>query len=60
MSIRLFVSVSSLLLAGWLGLTFISEVPPNRYPKPDSAKTTAVTTADNEDAMLLVKAPDSP
>jgi hypothetical protein len=57
MSIRLFVSVSSLLLAGWLGLTFISEVPPNRYPKPETAK---AATAPDEDAMLLAKAPDSP
>ncbi len=51
MSIRLFVSVSSVLLAGWLGLTFVSEVPPNRYPKPDVAK--ATISADDEKLLVV-------
>jgi hypothetical protein len=31
-NIRNFVCATSLLLAVWLGLTFVSEVPSHRYP----------------------------
>jgi hypothetical protein len=31
-NIRNFVCAASMLLAIWLGLTFVSEVPSNRYP----------------------------
>jgi len=31
-NIRNFVCAASLLLAVWLGLTFVNDVPPNRYP----------------------------
>jgi hypothetical protein len=38
-----FVSGSSVLLAGWLGATFLNEVPAQRYPKLDKAtETTAL------------------
>lgn len=33
MEIRRFVSGTSIILAGWLGVTFIREVPSQRYPK---------------------------
>ena len=35
MSTRRFVSGSSVILAGWLGATFLNEVPAQRYPKLD-------------------------
>ena len=35
MNTRRFVSGSSILLAGWLGATFLNEVPSQRYPKLD-------------------------
>jgi hypothetical protein len=35
MNIRQFVSGSSVILAGWLGATFLNEVPAQRYPKLD-------------------------
>lgn len=35
MKLRNFVSTSALFLAGWLGFTFIHEVPTQRYPKLD-------------------------
>ncbi|MEO7340386.1 MAG: hypothetical protein ABI073_05870 [Luteolibacter sp.] len=37
MNIRNFVSGSSVILAGWLGATFLNEVPAQRYPKLDKA-----------------------
>ena len=38
-----FVSGSSILLAGWLGATFLNEVPAQRYPKLDrTTNTTAI------------------
>ena len=37
MSIRTFVSGSSVILAGWLGATFLNDVPAQRYPKLDKA-----------------------
>lgn len=41
MKIRRFVSGSSILLAGWLGATFLNEVPSQRYPKLDKKPATA-------------------
>lgn len=35
-----FVSGSSVLLAGWLGATFLNEVPAQRYPKLDKTPNT--------------------
>lgn len=42
MNTRRFVSGSSILLAGWLGATFLNEVPAQRYPKLDKTPATAV------------------
>jgi hypothetical protein len=33
MKLGLFVTTSAVVLAGWLGLTFIHEVPSQHYPK---------------------------
>jgi hypothetical protein len=33
MSIQRFISGSSIILAAWLGATFLNEVPAQRYPK---------------------------
>lgn len=33
MKLGQFVTTSSVVLAGWLGFTFIHEVPSQRYPK---------------------------
>jgi hypothetical protein len=33
MNLRYFVSGSAAILAGWLSLTFVLEVPSQRYPK---------------------------
>jgi hypothetical protein len=41
MNTRCFVSGSSILLAGWLGATFLNEVPSQRYPKLDKKPATA-------------------
>ena len=40
-----FVSGSSLILAGWLGATFLNEVPAQRYPMLD--KKPAVAESSN-------------
>lgn len=48
MSIRNFVSGSSVALAGWLGITFLNDVPSQRYPRLDkmSSRTTQVVSKD--------------
>ncbi len=33
MKLGQFVTTSSVILAGWLGFTFVHEVPSQRYPK---------------------------
>lgn len=55
MNIRKFVSGSSVILAAWLGATFLNEVPAQRYPKLD--KTSAVTplTADKSSVVASAK-----
>lgn len=52
MNIRHFVSGSSILLAGWLGLTFVHEVPAQRYPKLEKAKTAAASDEKNQNSLL--------
>jgi len=37
MNVRNFVSGSSVVLVGWLGATFLNEVPSQRYPKLDKS-----------------------
>jgi hypothetical protein len=39
MKLRYFVSTSALVLAAWLGFTFVNEVPTQRYPKLDKYTT---------------------
>lgn len=48
MNIRNFVSGSSVVLAGWLGVTFLNDVPAQRYPRLDktSSRTTQVVSKD--------------
>ncbi|MGL5018408.1 MAG: hypothetical protein ACRDBP_09760 [Luteolibacter sp.] len=58
MSTRRFVSGSSILLAGWLGATFLNEVPSQRYPKLDKTPPTAATPV-SEDETALASATDS-
>jgi hypothetical protein len=53
MSTRRFVSGSSVILAGWLGATFLNEVPSQRYPKLDKKPTAAVTT-DSPEKLAVV------
>ncbi len=48
MNTRRFVSGSSVILAGWLGATFLNEVPSQRYPKLDNKPATAATPASPE------------
>lgn len=36
MQLRTFVTICSAVLLGWLGLTFVHEVPSNRYQKKDA------------------------
>lgn len=47
-----FVSGSSIILAGWLGATFLNEVPSQRYPKLDKKPTTAAVEADSPTVIL--------
>ena len=49
-----FVSGSSVLLAGWLGATFLNEVPAQRYPKLD--KTTETTALPETEVKPVVSA----
>jgi len=53
MNIRSFVSGSSILLAGWLGATFLNEVPSQRYPKLDKKPATAAVTGSQEKLAVL-------
>jgi hypothetical protein len=41
MNTKLFVTGSSIILAGWLGATFFNDVPSQRYPKLDRSPATA-------------------
>lgn len=43
MQLRHFVSGSSVILSGWLAVTFIHQVPSQRYPKLDKYPTTTMT-----------------
>lgn len=56
MNTRRFVSGSSVILAGWLGATFLNEVPSQRYPKLDKKPATAALPEDPAaDAMLAAQ-----
>lgn len=58
MNTRRFICGSSIILAGWLGATFLNDVPAQRYPKLDK-KTTAIPlapeTADSAVATVQAK-----
>ena len=41
MQLRQFVSGSAVILAGWLAVTFVYEVPSQRYPKLDKYPATS-------------------
>lgn len=41
MKLRHFVSGSSVILAGWLAVTFVYHVPAQRYQKPEKYPTTS-------------------
>jgi hypothetical protein len=44
MQLRHFVSGSSVILAGWLAVTFFHQVPSQRYPKLEKYPTTSMHT----------------
>lgn len=56
MNVRQFVSGSSLLLAGWLGVTFVREVPPKQYPtigRSPAPEATASTPREDNGLIAL-------
>jgi hypothetical protein len=53
MNTRRFVSGSSILLAGWLGATFLNEVPSQRYPKLDKKPTAAIPKVSPEKLAVV-------
>ena len=55
MSTRRFVGSSSVILACWLGATFLKEVPAQRYPKLDRRPTTAAVQTENPQAILAAQ-----
>jgi hypothetical protein len=52
MNIRNFVSGSSVVLAGWLGATFLNEVPSQRYPKLDKDSSSSALPSDVDAHMV--------
>lgn len=55
MNTKRFVTGSSVVLAGWLGATFLNEVPSQRYPKLD--KRTAASETEMQSDELISTAP---
>ncbi len=53
MNTRRFVSGSSILLAGWLGATFLNDVPSQRYPKLDKKPAAAAAELGSSPAALI-------
>ncbi len=53
MNTRRFICGSSIILAGWLGATFLNEVPAQRYPKLDKKPATAHVDHENSDLILV-------
>ncbi len=58
MNTRRFVSGSSIILAGWLGATFLNEVPSQRYPRLDKKPATTEVQATQE-KLVAVSVSDS-
>ncbi len=55
MNIRRFVSGISIILACWLGATFLNEVPAQRYPKLDKKPTTASVNELGENPFIAIQ-----
>ena len=55
MNTRRFVSGSSFLLAGWLGATFLNEVPSQSYPKLDKKPTVASRAGDSSRSLIATQ-----
>lgn len=55
MNTKRFVTGFSVILAGWLGATFLNEVPSQRYPKLD--KITADSEAETQPAEVMSAPP---
>ncbi|MEO5713640.1 MAG: hypothetical protein ABIT37_09130 [Luteolibacter sp.] len=55
MNIRKFVSGSSVILAAWLGATFLNEVPSQRYPKLDKNPATVKLAPDQEKSLAAME-----
>lgn len=59
MNTRRFVCGSSIILAGWLGATFLHDVPAQRYPKLDK-KTAAIPLTPEPADSAVAAAQDKP
>lgn len=59
MKLRNFVSTSALFLAGWLGFTFINEVPTQLYPKLDKYTATPRETPDLPSTEMVANTPEA-
>jgi hypothetical protein len=59
MKLRNFVSSSALFLAGWLGFTFIHEVPTQRYPKLDKYTATPREAPDRHPTEMAASTPEA-
>lgn len=53
MNTRRFICGSSIILAGWLGATFLYAVPAQRYPKLDKKSASAPLTPATADPALV-------
>jgi hypothetical protein len=53
MQLRHFVSGSAVILAGWLAVTFIHEVPTQRYPKLDKVPAASIAPKKTADASAI-------
>lgn len=53
MNTRLFICGSSIILAGWLGATFLYAVPAQRYPKLDKKTAASPLTPAAADAAVV-------
>ena len=55
MNTRRFVSGSSIILAGWLGVTFLYEVPAQRYPKLDKMRSAAMLHDGDQTTVIATR-----
>jgi hypothetical protein len=59
MNLRYFVSGSAVILAAWLSLTFVLEVPSQRYPKLQKHGDRATAQSEAEPAPVVGVREDS-